>query len=108
MKRGDVVTVALPGDFGKPRRALVIQSDHFSATATVTALLVTSTPVDAPLLRIAVPPDEQNGLKTQSYIMIDKIMTFYRDRVGQIIGSAGDGIMLDVERALTVFLGIAK
>ena len=108
MRRGDFVTVALPGDFGKPRPALVIQSDSFSTSATVTALLVTSTAVDAPLLRVRMEPGEQNGLRTASFVMVDKVMTFCRERVGQVIGSASGEVMLEVERALTVFLGIAK
>jgi mRNA interferase MazF len=108
VRRGDFVTVVLPGDFGKPRPALIIQSDKFETSATVTALLVTSAAMDAPLLRIRVKPDANNGLKTPSYVMIDKIITFYRDRVGQIIGGASGEVMIEVERALLVFLGIAK
>ena len=83
MRRGDLVTVAVSGDFGKPRPALVIQSDHFDATATVTVLLISSTLVDAPLIRLAVEPGAENGLRKPSQVMIDKAITVQRDRVGK-------------------------
>lgn len=108
MKRGDFVSVAMSGDFGKPRPALVIQSDIFQDTQTVTVLLVTSTLVpNAPLLRIAVMPDEKNGLEKPSYIMIDKLMTIKREKIGNVFGTADDRIMLAATRSLAVFLGIA-
>lgn len=106
--RGDFVTVALPGDFGKPRPALVLQADQFAATATVTVLLVTSTLVDAPLLRVNVPPGTDSGLRKPSQVMIDKAMTVRRDRLGSPIGRIDAGTLLEVERCLAVFLGIAK
>lgn len=105
MKRGDLVTVAVPGDFGKPRPALVVQSDFFDETATVTVLLLTGTFQDAPLLRLTVEPDEENGLRKQSQIMIDKVMTVRRDRVGSPFGRLNRETMVAVQRSLTVFLG---
>ncbi|HLZ78470.1 MAG TPA: type II toxin-antitoxin system PemK/MazF family toxin, partial [Sphingomonas sp.] len=63
MRRGDIVTIALPGDFGKPRPALVIQSDQFDQTGTCTVLLISGTLVDAPLIRTTVEPTPANGLK---------------------------------------------
>ena len=107
MKRGDLVTIALPDDFGKPRPALVIQADTFDALATVTVLPVTSTLVDAPLLRLAIEPDARNGLSKPSQVMADKAVTVRRDKVGPAFGAASDETMLAVGRALTVFLGIA-
>lgn len=107
MKRGDFVTVALNGDFGKPRPALVIQSDRFDAHATVTVLLLSGTLVDAPLLRVTVEPAEQNGLQKPSQVMIDKAMTVKRDRIGGVFGSASDTDMIKIGRSLTVFLGLA-
>lgn len=107
MKRGDFVSVAVSGDFGKPRPALVIQSDFFQNTQTVTVLLITSTLVNAPLLRVEVMPDENNGLEKPSHIMIDKPMTLKREKVGQVFGVADDRLMLAVSRGLAVFLGIA-
>lgn len=108
MKRGDFVTVALQGDFGKPRPALVVQADPFDAHATVTVLLVSSTLIDAPLFRITVQPDEANGLRKLSQIMVDKAMTVRRDKLGTPFGTASDEVMLEVSRCLAVFLGIAR
>lgn len=107
MKRGDLVTVAISGDFGKPRPALVIQSDHFDATATVTVLLVSSTLVDAPLIRLTVEPNANNSLHKPSQIMVDKAMTLRRDRVGAPFGRLDDETMIAVNRSIALFLGFA-
>ena len=107
MKRGDVVTVAISGDFGKPRPALVIQADAFDAIGTVTVLLLTGTLTDAPLLRPGVEPNTANGLTKPSQVMIDKAMSVRRERIGAPIGRLDDETMLTVTRALAVFLGIA-
>ncbi|MFT4067662.1 type II toxin-antitoxin system PemK/MazF family toxin [Paraburkholderia sp.] len=108
MMRGDFVTIAMQGDFGKPRPALVIQSNHFSESATVTVLPVTSTLVPAPLLRIKVQPDAENGLQKPSQVMIDKIMTVKREKLGPTFGRLGADALVEVERCLALFLGIAK
>lgn len=108
MRRADLVTVAMRGDFGKPSPALVIQSDLFEAHATVTVLLITSTLIDAPLLRVTVPPDGANGLAKTSQVMVDKAMTVKRERLGEAFGRLDADIMLEIERRLAVFLGIAK
>ena len=100
--------VAVPGDFGKPRPALVVQSDHFAEHGTVTVLLISSTLIDAPLLRVTVQPDAQNGLSKKSQIMIDKTMTLRRERIGAPFGLASDQLMLEVSRLLAIFLGIAR
>ena len=107
MRRGDLVTVAMSGDFGKPRPVLVIQSDHFDATATVTVLLISSTQVDAPLIRQTVEPSAGNGLRKPSQIMIDKAMTVRRDRVGPPFGRLEDDAMIAVNRSLALFVGFA-
>jgi mRNA interferase MazF len=107
MRRGDLVTVVMSGDFGKPRPALVIQSDHFDATATVAVLLISSTLVDAPLIRLAVEPSAENGLRKPSQVMIDKAMTVRRDRVGAPFGRLEDDTMVAVNRSLALFLGFA-
>ncbi len=107
MKRGDFVTIAVQGDFGKTRPALVVQSDQFNEHATVTTLLVSSTLVEAPLLRVTVQPTDGNGLQKPSQIMIDKAMTVKRDKLGEPFGTASDAVMLEVGRCLAVFLGIA-
>ncbi len=108
MKRGELVSIAVQGDFGKPRPALVIQSDNFDSHATATVLLLSSSLVDAPLFRITVQPSPGNGLQKPSQIMVDKAMTVKREKVGAAFGCLDLVSMLEVERCLAVFLGIAK
>lgn len=107
MRRGDLVTVAMAGDFGKPRPALVIQSDLFDETGTITVLLVTSTLVDAPLLRPTIEPNVGNGLRQRSQVQIDKAMSVKRDKIGAPIGRLDEEAMLAVTRSLALFLGVA-
>lgn len=107
MRRGDLVTVALPGDYGKPRPALVVQSDQFPDMASVTVLLLTSTLVEAPLLRLTINPNPENNLHQTSQVMIDKPMTVRRDRLGPVFGHLDDAGMVSVSRSLALFLGIA-
>ncbi|MCW0000403.1 type II toxin-antitoxin system PemK/MazF family toxin [Pararhizobium sp. YC-54] len=107
MRRGDLVTIALPGDFGKPRPALVIQSELFDQVPTVTVLLISGTQQDTPLLRISVEPDDENGLRKASQIMADKVMTMRRDKVGAPFGKLDAETMVSVNRLLAVFLGFA-
>lgn len=107
MRRGDLVTVAMPGDFGKPRPALIVQADAFAETGTVTVLLISSTLIDAPLIRPTLRPTSENGLQKQSQVMIDKAMTVRRDKLGQPFGRLDDESMLSVTRLLAVFLGLA-
>ena len=106
--RGDFVSIAVQGDFGKPRPALVIQADRFDEHTSVTVLPVTSTLVAAPLLRINVLPTTENGLQKPSQVMIDKALTIKRDKIGQTIGRIDSNTLVEVERCLAVFLGIAK
>ena len=108
MCRGDLATVTVSGDFGKPRPALIIQADAFAGHPSVTVLLLTSALVDAPLLRLTVAPDPANGLRQPSQVMIDKAMTVRREKIGRTFGRLNVDAMLEVERRLTVFLGIAK
>ncbi len=108
MRPGDLVTVAVSGDFGKPRPALVIQADAFADHATVTVLLLSSALVEAPLLRFTIVPDATNGLRLPSQIMIDKTMTVMRVKIRQAFGRLNAEALLEVERRLAVFLGIAK
>ena len=107
MKRGELVTIALPGDVGKPRPALVIQSDQFGEAGTVTVLLVSGTLVDAPLIRITIEPSPANGLTKRSQVMVDKAMSVKRDKIGATIGRLEAEIMLAVTRAVAVFFAIA-
>ena len=107
MRRGELVTVAMPGDFGKPRPALIIQADQFDATGTLTLALLSGTLIDAPLIRLTVEPTALNGLRKPSQIMIDKIMSVKRDRLGDAFGKLDDEVMLAVNRSLALFLGFA-
>lgn len=107
MRRGDLVTIALQGDLGKPRPALVIQSDLFDAHPSVTILPVTGELRDAPLFRIAIQPAGSNGLSKSSQIMVDKPQSVAREKVGGVIGRLDDETMVAVNRALAIFIGVA-
>lgn len=106
MRRGDLVTIALQGDYGKPRPALVIQSDLFDRLPSLTVLPVTSELREAPLFRLRIEPSPTNGLLKTSEVMIDKVQSVLRDRIGERIGRISDDEIVAVNRALTVFLGI--
>ena len=107
MRRGDLVTVALHGEQGKPRPALVVQADHFAGLAGMTVLPITGTLLDVPLVRVQVEPDAQNGLTKRSQVMVDKPQTPPRSKVGEAFGRLDDATMLAVNRALALFLGLA-
>ena len=107
MKRGDIVTVALPGAYGKPRPALVIQSDLFDEHPSVTILPVTSELRDTPLFRIIVKSTAENGLLKTSQVMVDKTQSVPRDKIAKILGRLDDATMVSVNRALALFLGFA-
>lgn len=107
MRRGDLVTVALQGGFGKPRPALIIQSDLFDEHPSMTVLPVTSELRETPLFRITVEPNTDNGLHKSSQIMVDKAQTISREKIGQVIGRLSDDDLVAVNRALAVFLGFA-
>ena len=100
------MTVALQGNQGKPRPALVVQADEFGDLPSVTVLPITSTLIDAPLLRVPVEPGERNGLAHRSQVMVDKPQTPSRSKLGPIIGRLDDATMVTVNRLLAVFLGL--
>jgi mRNA interferase MazF len=105
--RGDFVTVAIAGDFGKPRPALVVQSDLFSELPSVVVCpLTTHLRTDADQFRLDVAPTEANGLRAPSQITIDKITVVPAAKIGAVIGLADDTLMVRVNRALAVFLGV--
>jgi mRNA interferase MazF len=106
--RGDLVTIAMQGDFGKPRPALLIQSDQYDEHTSVTVLPISSMLVAAPLLRITIQPSQRNGLQKTSQVMIDKALTVKRDKVGPAFGHIEPDTLVEVERCLAVFLGIVK
>jgi len=109
MKRGDLVIVSAPGDYGKPRPAVIIQSDIFNEThASILVCLITSDRQDAPLFRIDVQPTEETGLKVPSQIMVDKIVALRRERITQHIGQVNDEALLRLNRSLALFIGLAS
>jgi mRNA interferase MazF len=109
MKRGDLVIVSAPGDYGKPRQAVIIQSDIFNEThASIVVCLVTSDRQDAPLFRIDVQPSETTGLKRASQIMVDKIVALRRERIDQHIGRVNDETLIRLNRSLALFIGLAS
>jgi mRNA interferase MazF len=108
MRRSEIWTVAGEGAYtGKPRPAVIVQEDSFDATASVTVCAFTTDPTEAPLFRIPVEPSEENGLQAISRLMVDKLTTVSKDRLGSRIGrlSAEDTVRLN--RAIVVFLGLA-
>jgi len=108
MRRGEIWTVAGAGDYaGKPRPAVIVQDDSFLETGSVTICGFTSDPTDAPLFRILVEPNEQNGLRASSRLMADKITTVARQRLGHRIGQLDAGDMARLNRAMLIFLGLA-
>ncbi len=107
MRRGDIVTILLPGAYGKPRPALVVQSGLYDTLASVTVLPVTGELRTAPLLRISIEPNTDNGLQKKSQVMVDKAQTVPRDKVCGIIGRLHEDTLVSVDRALAVFFGIA-
>jgi mRNA interferase MazF len=107
VRRGDIVTVALQGDQGKPRPALVIQSDLFTDLPAISLLPITDTLIDATIFRVPIQATAQNGLAKNSQIMVDKPQTPLRSKIGSVIGRLDDVTLLTVNRALTVFLGLA-
>lgn len=108
MRRGDVVTMTAKGHYsGKPRPALIVQDDRFGELAIVTLCLLSSELIDAPLLRLAVEPSSENGLRNACQIMIDKLVTVPREKIGPRIGTLDREAMIQVDRSLALFLGLA-
>jgi mRNA interferase MazF len=106
MKQGDIIAVALPGDYGKPRPALIVQSDEFEHLNSVTVLPLTSHVLSLEQCRVVVNPTEQNGLQKISQVVIEKASTVPRDRAGQFIGRLSGEDMTAVNRALVFLLGL--
>lgn len=107
MKRGEIWTVSGGGYAGKPRPAVVVQDDRFDTTDSITICAFTTDPTDAPFIRLAVESGEANGLQQTSHLMIDKITTVPKSRLGRRIGRLADEDVVRLNSALTVFLGIA-
>lgn len=109
MNRGEVWTVAGgPGYTGKPRPAVIVQDDTFSETASVTICAFTTTALAASLARVAIDPSPSNGLNAHSQLMVDKVSTVPRSRLDRRVGHLSDADMTRVNRALLIFLGLAR
>ncbi len=108
MRRGEIWTISGGADYaGKPRPAVVLQDDAFDATSSVTICAFTTDETEAPLFRVPVEPSEGNGLKKSSRLMVDKVTTVPRTKIGSRIGSLGDQDVVRLNRAIVVFLGLA-
>ena len=108
MRRGEIWTVSGGGGYaGKPGPAVLLQDDSFDATASVTICAFTTDPTEAPLFRIPVAPSERNGLRVPSSLMVDKLTTVPRSKLGTCVGRLDDEIVVRLNRAILVFLGLA-
>ena len=107
MKRGDVVLVALPGDYGKPRPAVIVQSDHVTGTDSILVCLFTSELQQSVIFRLAVKPESGTGLRKASQIMIDKIYAVRHNKCVGPIGRLNDGIVAELDERLALILGLA-
>jgi mRNA interferase MazF len=108
MRRGDVVTVAATGDYGKPRPAVIVQTDALPAAhASVVVCQMTSDCSDAPDFRVTIDPSERNGLRVKSQVMADKPVTIRRERIGRQIGYLDDKDVARLNIALAFVMGLA-
>jgi mRNA interferase MazF len=104
-----VWTVAGGSDYaGKPRPAVIVQDDDFDATQSITICVFTSDQTDAPLFRIPIEPSERNGLRTASKLMVDKLTTVPKSKIGSRIGRLDDEDIVRLNQAIVVFLGLAR
>ena len=108
MPRGDVVIVAAPGDYGKPRPAVIVQSNAFpSGHASVIACQMTSELADAPDFRVTIEPSSEAGIRTTSQVMADKPVTIRRERIGRRIGRLQPADVRRLDAALAFVMGLA-
>ncbi|MBS1165664.1 MAG: growth inhibitor PemK [Proteobacteria bacterium] len=107
MRRGDLLTVSAQGDTGKPRPAVVVQSDALDAADSVLVALLTSAIADAPLYRLTLEPTAGNGLKAVSQVMVDKVLAYPRAKCGPVIGRLSPTNMLALNSMLLVMIGLA-
>jgi mRNA interferase MazF len=108
MTRGEIWTVSGGTDYaGKPRPAVIVQDDRFDATASITVCAFTTDPTEAPLFRLPVQPTEKNGLRQPCRLMVDKITTVSKAKLGSHIGRLGEEDIVRLNRAILVFLGLA-
>ena len=108
MRRGEIWTVSGGRDYaGKSRPAVILQDDNFTATASVTICAFTTDPTAAPLFRLPIEPTDGNGLRAPSNLMVDKITTVSKDKIGERIGRLDDADIVRLNQAVVVFLGLA-
>ena len=108
MRRGEVWTVAGGPDYaGKPRPVVIVQDDSFDATGSITICAFTTDPTEAPLFRVEIQPDERNGLRSSCRLMVDKITTVPKTKLGRQIGRLDDEDLVRLNQAMLVFLGLA-
>lgn len=108
MKRGEIWTIAGGKDYaGKPRPAVIMQDDSFDSTGSITICAFTTDETEAPLFRLLIEPDERNGLRAPCRLMVDKITTVPKTKVGGPVGRLGDEDTLRLNQAALVFFGLA-
>lgn len=108
MKRGEIWTVSGGGDYaGKPRPVVILQDDRFDATASITVCAFTTDPTSAPLIRLMVEPNERNGLQVACSLMVDKITTVPKTKIGRQVGRLDTEDLVRLDRAVLVFLSFA-
>jgi mRNA interferase MazF len=108
MRRGEIWTVAGGEDYaGKPRPAVILQDDRFDATASITICAFTTDKTDAPLFRLPVVPNQGNGLQAPCRLMVDKITTVRKTKMGSRVGRLDAEDLVRLNRAILVFLGLA-
>jgi len=109
VKRGDIWTVSGGADYtGKPRPAVIVQDDDFDATQSITICVFTTDPTEAPLFRIPIEPNDGNGLHAPSSLMVDKVTTVPKAKLGERVGRLDDEDILRLNQAILVFLGLAR
>lgn len=109
MRRGDIWTVSGGADYtGKPRPAVIVQDDDFDATQSITICVFTADPTEAPLFRIPIEPNDGNGLHAPSSLMVDKVTTVSKTKLGERVGRLDDEDILRLNQAILVFLGLAR
>jgi len=108
MRRGEIWTAASGKDYaGKPRPVVIVQDDRFDATDSITVCALTTDPTEAPLFRLTVAPNERNGLRSACRLMVDKITTVAKTKLGSRVGELDDEDLVRLNRAMLVFLGLA-
>lgn len=108
MRRGEIWTAAAGGGYlGKPRPVVIVQDDRFDATDSITICAMTTDPTEAPLFRLPIAPDAHNQLREVSRLMVDKLTTVPRSKLGERVGRLSDEDVIRLGRAILVFLGLA-